>query len=164
MRLTFAPMTPAVAEQIAGWTYPPPYDVYNVGPDRRAEAIAELLDPAHAYRAISDADTGDLIGFCCFGASAQVPGGSYDEPALDVGIGLRPDLTGRRLGPTVIAAILEFANAVANATTFRATIAAFNARSQRAFGKVGFEKIGEFTNEGPKGRRDWVIMFRPGAL
>lgn len=163
MRLTFAPMSAGAAADIAQWIYPSPYDVYNVPPLYRDDAIAELLKPANAYYAISDDSSGELIGFCCFGISAQVPGGDYAAPALDVGVGLRPDLTGRRFGPDFIAAILDFANALVNAAVFRATIAAFNERSQRAFGKLGFEKIGEFSNEGPKGRRDWVIMFRPGA-
>ena len=160
MRLTFVPMTPDAAAAIADWTYEPPYDVYNVALDRRDEAVAEMLDPTRAYYTIADEETGETIGFCCYGKPAQVPGGDYSAPALDVGVGLRPDLTGRGLGPTVIAAILDYANAVFNATTFRATIAAFNERSQRAFATAGFERSAEFTNEGPHGRRHWVVMSR----
>jgi hypothetical protein len=37
------------------------------------------------------------IGFCCFGPDAQLRGGDYHEPALDVGLGLRPDLVGKGL-------------------------------------------------------------------
>ena len=160
MRLTFAPMTRDAAAAIAGWTFEPPYDVYNVAPDQRDQAIAEMVAPGYAYYAITDEDAGELIGFCCYGKPAQVPGGDYSAPALDVGIGLRPDLTGRGLGPMVIAAILDYANAVFNATAFRATIAAFNERSQRAFATAGFQRTAEFTNEGPHGTRPWVVMTR----
>lgn len=160
MRLTFAPMTSAVASEIAAWTYEPPYDIYNVAPGDRQKAVAEMVEPAAGYFAISDAGNDELIGFCCFGAVGRVPGGDYTAPAFDVGIGLRPDLTGRGIGPTVIAAMLDYANAVFNARAFRATIAAFNERSQRAFASVGFEQKAVFTTPGPREQRAWITLTK----
>src|SRR5437868_10225481 len=79
------------AEQIVGWRYAVPYDRYNL-----AESdVAGLLVPRNNYFVADDADD-RLVGFCCFGADARVSGGSYgDETGLDVGVGLRPDVTGR---------------------------------------------------------------------
>jgi RimJ/RimL family protein N-acetyltransferase len=75
---------------------------------------------------------------------AQVPGGDYGEDALDVGCGIRPDLTGQRLGPTVIQTALDFGRRQWHPSRFRATIAAFNERAQKAARRVGFEQVSTF--------------------
>jgi GNAT superfamily N-acetyltransferase len=65
-----------------------------------------------SYYAATD-EQGTLVGFFCFGAPAQVPGGQlcglYADDALDIGLGVRPDLTGRRLGREFLTAGLDFA-------------------------------------------------------
>jgi hypothetical protein len=51
------------AEEVAGWRYPPPYDVY----DEPAEAGGPAADPdRHAFVL-----RGQLVGFCSFGADAR---------------------------------------------------------------------------------------------
>ena len=90
------------------------------------------------------------------GPEAQVPGGDYSEPALDIGIGLRPDATGRGLGKLVLAEFLDFALDVYRPDRFRATIAAFNLRSQRTFLGLGFVETSRFFANG----REWVIFTR----
>ncbi|MDQ4100366.1 MAG: GNAT family N-acetyltransferase [Chloroflexota bacterium] len=158
MRLTFAPMTERDVRTVAGWTYEPPYDIYNLDAAPLDDLLAALLDPRNAYYAITD-EAGDLIGFCCYGPDARIPGGDYTAPAVDVGIGLRPDLTGRGLGPAVIGAVLDFADAIMHPTMFRTTIAAFNQRSIRAFERVGFQEVGRFT--GDTEPREWVQLTLP---
>ena len=56
---------------------------------------------------------GDLVGYCCYGLDAQVPGGEYliNMPAvLDIGVGMKPNLTGAGRGHDFVSAILEYAN------------------------------------------------------
>ncbi|MEZ4584513.1 MAG: hypothetical protein R3A10_23265 [Caldilineaceae bacterium] len=55
------------------------------------------LDPTQNCLAVRTGD-GDLIGFCCFGADARALRLDYADGALDVGIGMRPDLTVRGVG------------------------------------------------------------------
>ncbi len=155
MRLTFAPMTARDVRTVAGWTYEPPYDIYNLDAAPLDDLLDALLDPRNAYYAITD-EAGELIGFCCYGPDARVPGGDYTAPAVDVGLGLRPDLTGQGLGPGVIGAVLDFADTILRPTIFRTTIAAFNSRSVRAFEKVGFTEVSRFTTSGEP--REWVQL------
>ena len=61
------------------------------------DAITFFLAPKNGYLAVRDSE-GALVGFCCFGFEGQVPGGDYSVDALDVGIGMRPELTGQGLG------------------------------------------------------------------
>ena len=70
--------------------------------DELARDVAALLRPDYHYHAAHD-ETGRLVGFCCFGEDAQVPGGDYSLPALDIGLGLHPDLTGRGLSHSFLA-------------------------------------------------------------
>lgn len=138
-------MTYADAQAIVRWRYPEPYDVYNL--DERELPL--LIDPNRRYYAAWSRD--DLIGLCCFGLEARVPGGQYapGEPAaLDVGLGLRPDLTGRGHGVWFAGHVLEYGDSLHAPHTFRATIAEFNRRSQRVFSTLGFTSFHVFRREG----------------
>ena len=96
------------AEEISRWRYPEPYATYDGDPS----SVPGLLDPRYNYHAVTDPE-GVLVGYFCFGADATVPAGRrlglYDDDALDVGLGMRPDLTGRGLGPDFVRAGLRFA-------------------------------------------------------
>jgi [ribosomal protein S18]-alanine N-acetyltransferase len=91
----FVPMTAPYARTILTWQYEPPYDFYNADPDTGEADIADtFLNPAYHYYALLD-DQGTLIAYRCFGDDARVPNGDYSADALDMGGGLRPELTGR---------------------------------------------------------------------
>ncbi len=151
------PISDAEARAIVAWRYDPPYDVYGMG-EADLDTVRSLLLPENSYYAILQHD--DLIGFCCFGHEAQVPGGDYGEDALDVGIGLRPNLTGQGLGGQVIAALLDVARQTFGAQPFRATIAAWNRRSIRTFEKLGFKQTATFRTEGNPASDTWVQLVR----
>jgi ribosomal-protein-alanine N-acetyltransferase len=143
MEATFKAMTVAAAREILSWEYGPPYDFYNMPAAGERRVVDSFLDPANRCFRIEGAQ-GALVGFCCFGPDARVPGGDYGADQLDVGLGLRPDMTGRSLGPGIIARVCEFARARFGPSDLRVSIAAFNRRAIRACGKAGFELRGAF--------------------
>ena len=103
MQFVFRPMTEADAHQIASWHYPPPYDFYDF--DQDPEDLAALLDPQHwqaPYYAVFRGEN-ELIGFFSLHQDAQ------DNQIVEIGLGLRPDLTGRGLGLAFLQAGLAFA-------------------------------------------------------
>ena len=61
------------------------------------EDALEAPEPDEGYWAVVDS-ADDLLGFCCLGAAARVPGRPPDEWLLDVAIGIRPQLAGRGWG------------------------------------------------------------------
>ena len=145
-------MTPAYAGEIVTWRYDPPYDCYDMtGADQ-----AFLTDPASGFYALTD-ETG-LIGFRSFGPDGRVPGGAYDDSALDTGGGLRPDLTGRGLGREAISAGLEFGRQAFGPAAFRVTVAAFNLRALRVVEALGFRRAGSFWS--PTQARSYEILVR----
>jgi ribosomal-protein-alanine N-acetyltransferase len=98
-----------------------------------------------------------LLGFCSFGADARVPGGDYSAEAADIGLGLRPERTGRRLSRRVIPAVLEFARDNFHPRHFRVTIAAFNLRAQKAWSAAGFRKSAEFASKAD-GKKFYIYL------
>ena len=159
MTYSFLPMDLEGARAIFTWRYEAPYSLYNiiVSADKIETELAYFADPQNRYYRILDRQ-GTLIGHCCFGAEGKVPGGDYSLDALDLGIGIRPDLTGQGQGHQLIAAMLDFARETFQPGHFRATIAAFNQRSQRAFIKAGFAQTGDFTR--PRDGRVFLIFTR----
>jgi ribosomal-protein-alanine N-acetyltransferase len=141
--LRFAPMDETAARAIVTWHYEVPYDVYNLGLEDEGQVINCFVDPANAYYAMLYLG-GSLVAYCCFGAEGQVPGGDYGDPALDVGLGVRPDLTGQGLGGTFVAAVLHFARQELAPAQFRVTVAAFNERALKVWKKAGFRPVQRF--------------------
>lgn len=128
-------MTEQFAAEMITWRYPAPYPCYDL-----ADADpAYFTDPSNGFHALIS-DAGSLIGFRSFGADGQVPGGSYDDSALDTGGGLRPDLTGqgRGLGRQAIATGLAYGQRLYRPAAFRVTVSAFNLRARHVVESLGF--------------------------
>jgi [ribosomal protein S18]-alanine N-acetyltransferase len=133
VRLRVEPLTPEDASVIIAWRYRPPYDTYDVD-----VGTAHLLDPRHRYHGIWDGD--ELLGYCCFGVDATMPGGSYDDEQLEIGWGMHPDRMGQGRGSEFVGAIVEHAERHYAPSAMGVTIAQFNERSQRAARSAGFEQ------------------------
>jgi ribosomal-protein-alanine N-acetyltransferase len=161
-QVTFQPLTAANAREVLGWRYTAPYDRYNLAGDAAlsADSAAALTDPANAYFAAHDS-AGEVIGFCCFGADARVPGGDYvDIDALDVGLGLRPDHTGRGLGAVYVTQVLAFGREVYAPARFRLTVAAVNARTLAVYRRCGFHEHSRFRKGGLPDGDEFVLLTR----
>ena len=143
--LTFAPVTQTDVEQFARWRYEPPYNVYNENPSEPLEAdyLAYFLDPENNLYSIFD-QAGELVAYCSFGRDGQVPGGDYSADALDLGLGMRPDLTGQGRGIEFVRAMIDFALEKFRPVALRVTIAKFNHRAQRVWQKAGFQQLSQF--------------------
>ncbi|SFI49824.1 Ribosomal protein S18 acetylase RimI [Paenibacillus sp. UNC496MF] len=141
MEFRLADMNRAAAAEILGWRYEAPYDFYNNAPSEAAEE--EML--AGGYAAVRG-DGGELAGFLCLGAAARVPNGTYAYGGdwLDIGLGMKPELTGRGLGAPFFAAVLRFADELCGERPKRLTAAAFNRRAIRLYAKFGFRAAAEF--------------------
>lgn len=143
MRITFAPITEEEARTVLTWNYPQMTLPTQPDPDTLENDVQALLRRDYHYYAAHD-ESGRLVGFCCFGEDARVPGGDYALPALDIGLGLHPDLTGRGLSHGFLKAIIALGETLFHPEFFRATVAAINTRSLRLFEGSGFYFIQTF--------------------
>jgi [ribosomal protein S18]-alanine N-acetyltransferase len=153
MPLVIQPITEERARAASAWRYPGPYAIY----DHEQGDWQRFLEPAYRYHAVLDGR--ELIGYCCFGDDARVPGGEYPPDALDVGAGMRPDLVGQGLGSAFLAAILEFGRTTYAAPAFAATVAAFNQRALALCRAAGFRELSRFISTGDE-PREFVILVR----
>lgn len=136
------------------WRYEGQYAVYDLHVTDTEAEIANLIDPAQHFFAIYVEDT--FIGHAVFHAEARVAGGDYTANALDVGAGMRPDWTGQGKGASIIGAILDFAQVHYRTCKFRATIAAWNQRAQKATIANGFVPVSRF--KATQSGKEFIIL------
>ena len=118
---------------MAGWSYEGPWSVYDVG---------EAIEPAEDFWAVLDED-GGLAGYACYGVEARVPQLEEVPGVLDVGVSMDPARVGQGLGREFVAAVLDHARDVYDATRLRAVVQDWNQRSRRLMLSLGFEETGE---------------------
>lgn len=151
-RIEIGPMSQEDAETIAEWSYPTPYDFYDAKAD--ADDLRELLEPTRRRGMYFSArqPEGELVGFFQFRRSADV---------VDIGLGLRPDLTGRGLGSAFLDAGLAFARETFSPRRFTLSVAAFNLRAIAVYERAGFVLSRTFEHETNGGVFSFVEMERP---
>ena len=141
------PLREEHARDILNWRYPSPYDFYDPPCDSHAEYyVREFLNPELHFHAVLDPG-GEFVGFCSYGRDGQVPGGHYPEGALDIGLGMKPEFTGRGRGRRFFESILAFAEEVLGASRFRVTVARFNQRAINVYVDAGFEEVHNFQDD-----------------
>ena len=153
MAYRFRPMAQADAEAVAGWRYPEPFSFYDWTADE--DDLAELLDAdlrGEAYFAVED-DEGQLVGYFSFKPEGRT---------LVVGLGLRPDLTGRGLGGGFFAAGLDYGRERFAPERFSLAVATFNERAIKVYERAGFERARVYMHETNGGEWEFVEMRRSG--
>ena len=152
MRFDFEPMGQLEAIAIAGWHYEPPYSFYDWSADSDDAALL-LGEDTREGRFFSAFDEDNaLVGFFEF----QVKG---DD--VVVGLGLRPDLTGRGLGRQFLEAGMFFAQERFRPARFTLSVASFNKRAIRVYERAGFAPLRTFDHETNGGVHRFLEMTRP---
>ena len=145
-------MTAADASAVAAWRYPEPYAFYDW--DQDADDLAELLDPSEWGRRYfaADAADGSLAGVFVFSVNG--------DGAAEIGLGLRPDLTGRGLGTTFVDAGMRFAADALGARSYALAVAAFNGRAIAVYERCGFREVEQYLHATNGGFHPFVRMTR----
>ena len=122
------------------WRYPGPWAVYDA---------LEAPRPDEGYWAICDYGR-HLVGFCCLGDAARPVGLEPDVGALDVAIGVRPELTGQGLGTEVGRTAVGYARQVSDGRRLRCAVRDWNQAGLDAARHAGFVESGEHAVEGQR--------------
>jgi ribosomal-protein-alanine N-acetyltransferase len=145
-------MTQEEAEAVAAWHYPEPYAFYDWTAD--ADDLRELLDPAlrgEAYWAVRD-EADELVGYFSF---------KPKDDAVEIGLGLRPDLTGQGLGTAFLAAGLDFAHERFAPERFTLAVATFNERAIKVYERAGFARDRVYMHSTNGAEWEFLEMSRP---
>jgi ribosomal-protein-alanine N-acetyltransferase len=146
------PMTADDAHAIAAWRYADPYSFYDW--HRDPDDLAELLDPSEWGRRYFSADDahGELAGFFVMIKPA--------DGVAEIGLGLRPALTGRGLGAAFLHTGLRFAAARFGARSFALAVAAFNQRAITVYERAGFREVSRYEHATNGAVHEFVWMTR----
>jgi [ribosomal protein S18]-alanine N-acetyltransferase len=128
VKLTIEPASSADLAEAATWVYGSPYEFYDRDTD------TDVKNPERFYAAHDE--SGELAGFYYFEEQAD---------ALEYGLGLRPDLTGRGLGLEFFEAGLEYARERFRPDKVKLSVAAFNDRARIVYERAGFTVVGRHT-------------------
>jgi RimJ/RimL family protein N-acetyltransferase len=123
------------ANEVAGWRYEAPYDFYDLASDPADEAAMRDRTRAGHWRAVLG-ESDRLEAFWYF---------DWHGDVVEVGIGLRPDLTGRQLGESFLRTQLEYASHSWQPESFRLFVAAWNERAIRLYERLGFREVARET-------------------
>jgi ribosomal-protein-alanine N-acetyltransferase len=153
-------MSDEQARAVAAWRYEAPYDFYDMAND--PEGLEELLGPPErreGYCAVLS--YGELVGFFCYGIGGQLPTFDYpDDGSVDVGLGLKPDLTGKGLGLEFFRAGLEFGRHRFSPVGFRLSVATFNERAIQIYERAGFRRVEVFMHHEDGADYPFLLMTR----
>ena len=125
----------AYAEDVAAWHYEPPWDFYDLASDPHDAAAMRDASRAGHLRAVLGED-GRLEAFWYF---------DWHDDVTEVGIGLRPELTGCGRGESFLQAQLDYASSRWRPATFRLFVAAWNERAIRLYRRFGFQEVARET-------------------
>lgn len=139
--LIVRPLTAEDARQIVRWRYDGPWKVYDSRPENG------LISDNPDYLAVAGADGGPLVGFCCSGVEALVPGLAVEDGVLDIGVGMDPAMVGRGNGARFAAVVLDHYRRAPGVRKLRAVVQSWNERSLRLTRSVGFTPVGEHVCE-----------------
>jgi len=149
MNYIFSPLTQRQAEQIAyEWQYDGPFAFYDMPNDE--DDLAEFLNPEERtehYFAVLNGE--EMIGYYVFELNAEI---------VDVGLGMRPDLTGQGNGTAFLEAGLAFVMDRYAPKQIELAVATFNERAIRLYTKSGFEPVKLFQQATNGGSYEFLKM------
>ncbi|AJY74979.1 GNAT family N-acetyltransferase [Paenibacillus beijingensis] len=150
------PMTERHGEEICGWRYEPPYDLYGWDSWKTICRLEiEFGDPelrSRQYASVTD-DRGELKGFAQFFPM---------EGVIRLGLGMRPDLCGRGFGPYFVSIIVQEAARRAPDAEIDLEVLSWNRRAVRAYEKAGFRLTDTYSKRTPSGPAQFHCMvFEP---
>jgi len=145
LEIKFFPTNETSAREFLQWKYEPPYEIYNYLPWQLEDDLAYHTNPVNNMYSMFRAD--ELIGYCSYGRDAQVPGGDYSEEAMDIGMMIKPELTGQGQGHNYADAVIQYGVSKYQPKKLRVTILESNLRAVRVWEKNGFQKTQTFQRE-----------------
>lgn len=136
------PLSQEMALEIATeWKYPAPYDFYDATAD--PEDYAELVsEEARGDHFLAMMQKGVLVGYFCVFPT---------ETGLELGLGIKPSLTGQGNGRAFYQVIEAYLGDNYDAKMVELSVAAFNERAIHLYKKCGFvetERYLQATNGG----------------
>jgi [ribosomal protein S18]-alanine N-acetyltransferase len=146
----FEKMTQQEAEEIAyNWHYDGEYSFYDMEADR--EDLAEFLNPELRGDSVFTVYLGEEIGG--YYSVNQTAAATYD-----IGLGMRPELTGRGMGVDFMKAGMDFVKSRFKPDIITLSVAMFNQRAIKVYRRMGFIDLDTFMQNTNGGSYEFLRM------
>lgn len=152
MNYVFVPMNKEYANEIAYiWKYDGLYSFYDMTADE--EDLKEFLNEAswqRQYFAVLN-DRSELIGFYSF---------IFEYGIMCIGFGLKPELTGRKIGAEFVVAGINFGVKEFDykKNCIMLAVALFNKRAIKVYEKIGFQFEEKYIQKTNGGEFEFIMM------
>lgn len=155
LAFSFQQMNQQEAEEIANnWKYNGIYSFYDASADE--EDYLEFLDPSkRGNNYFSCYVQKSLVAFY----SVEVREGNIAE----LGLGMKPEYTGKGLGLSYINAILAHVTSLYSINDFALSVATFNQRAINVYRAAGFSDVGVFTQSTNGSEFEFLKMEKTNA-
>ncbi|MFZ3578381.1 GNAT family N-acetyltransferase [Virgibacillus sp. DJP39] len=132
MAYEFSIMTQVQAEEIAfNWNYKGVYSFYDIQADE--EDFLEFVDSEKRGESVFVVENeNELIGYLSLDKTSAL--------TIDIGLGMRPDLTGKGKGLAFLEAVLAFVKDSYQPVKITLAVATFNQRAVKVYKKAGFKE------------------------
>lgn len=151
MRYTFVPLRVRDALAAGRWRYPAEYAIYDFNiAELLASALLQRVLLATVYFSTLD-ERGELVGIFTFTLSAA---------SIEIGLAMRPDLTGNGLGLEFLEAGLDFARQRFHPARFTLDVATFNVRARTVYERAGFHEVRRFRRATQGRQLEYLAMDR----
>jgi len=153
MPFRFEPLRWNDARAISRWRYEGVYAFYDQEalPMLSLALLRTLLRTLGLEAFVVFDDAGKRIGIFTFTQRAD---------AIEIGLAMRPDLTGRGMGLAYVEAGLDFARARYAPRRFTLDVATFNERARQVYERAGFKPLETFTRRMNGGLHEFLAMYR----
>ncbi len=138
MNYAFEIMMQEQAEDIAyNWHYDGIYSFYDMEADE--EDFAAFLDSNKRNSTYVVTKDSEVVGFFSFNRT--------ENNTIDIGLGMRPNLTGSGNGSEFIKAGMGFAKSTYSPDKITLSVATFNQRAIKVYRKIGFKDVETFMQD-----------------
>lgn len=148
MDFNFSKMSQEQAERVSKWHYEGEYSFYDFENDE--EDLEELLSP-HGDNYYMVEKGNEEVGFFCF---------ETKNDSVEIGLGMKPELTGRGMGLNFFKAGLNFAISKYNPQEITLSVATFNKRAIKVYEKAGFVSANTFMQQDDDGSQVEFLKMR----
>lgn len=159
MRFRFRPLRWRDALTISGWHYDGPYAFYDM-------SLLVLLGVVAVQWVLRSVRQLDFFGVHEERGGREQLVGVFSflrhGNTTEIGLGLRPDLTGQGIGLAFVLAGLDYARAHSKLRRFQLIVAAFNTRAICVYERAGFAPVRTFTDY-HRGRPYTAILMERDA-
>ncbi|WP_061994354.1 GNAT family N-acetyltransferase [Clostridium sp. ATCC 25772] len=153
MDFNFRPMDNKYAKEILNWHYDKEYSFYDMEFD--SEDLEEfLMNMKRNYwenKFVVLNKNENLIGIFSY---------EFKDNVMEIGLGLKPNLTGKGIGESYIRAGIEYGKNKFkyNKNIIKLAVASFNKRAIKVYERLGFKETGRYIENISDKKYEFIIM------